>query len=46
MRQEFVLNRIGGGQTLITCCMEGQITRLDGGNVIYIDGGQITARGG
>ena len=33
-RQEFVLNRIGGGQTLITCCEDEQIVRRTGGRVI------------
>lgn len=30
-RQEFVLNRIGGGQTLITCCEDEGISRRTGG---------------
>lgn len=41
-RQEFVLNRIGGGQTLITCCEDEQIVDRTGGKVIFIDGGKIT----
>jgi DNA replication and repair protein RecF len=45
MRQEYVLNRIGGGQTLITCCMEGQLSALCGGKVILIDEGHILPRG-
>lgn len=40
-RQEFVLNRIGGGQTLITCCEDEQIVKKTGGRVIFIDGGRI-----
>ena len=40
-RQEFVLNRIGGGQTLITCCEDAQIAEKTGGRVIMIDGGQV-----
>lgn len=40
-RQEFVLNRIGGGQTLITCCEDGQIARKTGGRVILVRGGGI-----
>ena len=40
-RQEFVLNRIGGGQTLITCCEDENISRKTGGKVIYIDKGGI-----
>ena len=39
-RQEFVLNRIGGGQTLITCCEDDGITARTGGRVITIDGGK------
>ena len=40
-RQEFVLNRIGGGQTLITCCEDEQIVRRTGGNVIFVENGAI-----
>ena len=40
-RQDFVLNRIGGGQTLITCCSDEQIVRKTGGNVIFIENGAI-----
>ena len=40
-RQSFVLNRIGGGQTLITCCEDEQIARRTGGRVILIEGGTI-----
>lgn len=40
-RQEFVLNRIGGGQTLITCCEGEGIARRTGGKVITIDGGKL-----
>jgi len=39
-RQEFVLNRIGGGQTLITCCEDGQIRARTGGKVITVAGGK------
>ena len=41
-RQDFVLNRIGGGQTLITCCEDGQIAEKTGGRVILIDGGRVS----
>ena len=41
-RQEFVLNRIGGGQTLITCCEGDTIASRTGGKVITVDGGTIT----
>ena len=40
-RQEFVLNRIGGGQTLITCCEDEQIVSRTGGKVIFVDGGAV-----
>ena len=40
-RQEFVLNRIGGGQTLITCCEDEGISRRTGGKVLYVSGGRI-----
>ncbi len=40
-RQEFVLNRIGGGQTLITCCEDEQIKKRTGGRVITVTGGKI-----
>jgi len=40
-RQSFVLNRIGGGQTLITCCEDEQIVRRTGGRVIFVDRGTI-----
>lgn len=40
-RQEFVLNRIGGGQTLITCCEGEEISRRTGGKVITVHGGEI-----
>ena len=37
-RQEFVLNRIGGGQTFITCCEGDDIASRTGGSVISIGG--------
>ena len=40
-RQEFVLNRIGGGQTLITCCDDEAIRRRMGGRVFTVSGGRI-----
>ena len=40
-RQEFVLNRIGGGQTLITCCEDDEIVKRTGGKVIGIDKGKV-----
>lgn len=40
-RQEFVLNHIGGGQTLITCCEDDAISSRTGGQVLMVDGGRI-----
>lgn len=40
-RQEFVLNRIGGGQTLITCCEDDDISARTGGKVLFVDKGRI-----
>lgn len=40
-RQEFVLNRIGGGQTLITCCEDEGISSRTGGRVLFVDKGKI-----
>ena len=40
-RQEFVLNRIGGGQTLITCCEDEDISRRTGGKVFTVREGRI-----
>lgn len=40
-RQEFVLNRIGGGQTLITCCEDEEIRKRTGGRVITVKDGHI-----
>lgn len=40
-RQEFVLNRIGGGQTLISCCEDEGISRRTGGKVFFVEKGRI-----
>lgn len=40
-RQEFVLNRIGGGQTLITCCEDGRLKERTEGKIISVAGGRI-----
>jgi DNA replication and repair protein RecF len=40
-RQEFVLNRIGGGQTLITCCEDEGISSRTGGKVLHVKNGRI-----
>ena len=39
-RQNFVLNRIRGGQVFITCCGEADIAERTGGRVIRISGGK------
>lgn len=40
-RQAFVLNRIGGGQTFITCCEDEDIAKRTGGRIICIDDGKV-----
>ena len=40
-RQEFVLNRIGGGQTLISCCEDEGISIRTGGKVLFVEKGKI-----
>jgi DNA replication and repair protein RecF len=41
-RQEFVLNRIGGGQTLISCCEDEGISSRTGGKVLFVEKGRIS----
>lgn len=41
-RQEFVLNHIGGGQTLISCCEGADISGRTGGRVLRVSGGRIS----
>ena len=38
-RQEYVLNRIAGGQVFITCCEPGRFTKL--GRTIQVENGSI-----
>jgi len=40
-RQEFVLNRIAGGQVFITCCEEDRLPDLLGGKVFHVEQGKI-----
>lgn len=40
-RQEFVLNRINGGQVFITCCEDDRLPQLLGGRVFHVRQGQI-----
>ena len=41
-RQEFVLNSIGGGQTLVTCCEGESVSRLLQGRVLHVEKGRVT----
>lgn len=41
-RQEFVLNRISGGQTLVTSCEAGSVSRLLKGRVLTVEKGRVT----
>ena len=40
-RQEFVLNRIAGGQVFITCCEDDRLPRLLGGRVFHVEHGTV-----
>ena len=40
-RQEYVLNRITGGQVFITCCENDRLDRLVGGRVFHILNGEV-----
>lgn len=40
-RQEFVLQRITGGQVFITCCEEERLERLEEGTAFHIQGGVL-----
>ena len=40
-RQEYVLNRIDKGQTLISCCEGEEISGRTGGKVIFIENGRV-----
>ena len=40
-RQSFVLNRLGGGQTLISCCEDEGISSRTGGKVLVVEKGRI-----
>ena len=40
-RQDFVLRRIDGGQTFITCCEDDRIARRTGGQVLTVEKGRI-----
>ena len=40
-RQEFVLNRIAGGQVFITCCEDDRLPNLLGGRVFHVKNGTV-----
>ena len=40
-RQEFVLNRIAGGQVFITCCEDDRLPAMLGGKVLHVHGGSL-----
>ena len=40
-RQEFVLNRISGGQVFITCCEDDRLTELLNGKVFHVKQGSV-----
>lgn len=40
-RQDFVLNRIGGGQVFITCCEDEKISARTGGKVLLVNNGTV-----
>ena len=40
-RQEFVLNRIRGGQVLITCCEDDRLPQLLGGRIFHVKNGTV-----
>ena len=40
-RQEFVLNRISGGQVFITCCEEDRLESMLGGKVLHVENGKV-----
>ncbi|MDO4812685.1 MAG: DNA replication/repair protein RecF [Eubacteriales bacterium] len=40
-RQEYVLNRISGGQVFITCCEEDRLGTLLGGRVLHVSEGSV-----
>ena len=41
VRQDYVLNSIQGGQVLITCCDEEEVSRRTGGRIIRVEQGRI-----
>ena len=40
-RQEFVLNRIAGGQVFLTCCEDDRLERMLRGKVLRVRDGRL-----
>ena len=40
-RQEYVLNRISGGQVFITCCENDLLDQLQAGRLFHIQNGEV-----
>ena len=40
-RQEYVLNRIAGGQIFITCCENDRLESLEAGKVFHVQNGEV-----
>ena len=40
-RQEYVLNRISGGQVFITCCENDRLDALLNGRVFHVKNGEV-----
>ena len=41
LRQEYVLNRIAGGQVFITCCENDRLDTLLNGKVFHVKNGEV-----
>lgn len=46
LRQDYVLNCIGGGQVLITCCGSEELRKKTGGRVIQVENGRLRSVSG
>ena len=45
MRQDYILNRTGTGQVLITCCEEQAVAEKTGGRILRVADGNVTEAG-
>ena len=45
MRQEYILNRSGTGQVLITCCEEQEVAEKTGGRILRVVAGSVSEDG-